>query len=29
LGVRGLDCPFTVAVSGVRCHPSSLYTFPD
>jgi hypothetical protein len=29
LGVRGLDCPFTVAISGVRCHPSSLYTFPQ
>lgn len=27
-GVRGLDCPFTMAISGVRCHPSSLYTFP-
>jgi hypothetical protein len=29
LGVRGLDCPFTMAISGVRCHPSSLYTFPQ
>jgi hypothetical protein len=27
--VRGLDCPFTMAISGVRCHPSSLYTFPQ
>jgi hypothetical protein len=26
-GVRGLDCPFTVALARVRCHPSSLYTF--
>jgi hypothetical protein len=26
-GVRGLDCPFTVALARGRCHPSSLYTF--
>ncbi len=29
VGVRGLDYPFTVrSHSGVRCCPSSLYTFP-
>jgi len=28
LAVRGLDYPFTIQLSLLRCLPSSLYTFP-